>query len=224
MHIPLRMVAAQYRNPQSRAGRCAVAWTMLLLGVLAGCVAPPRPAAPPSATAQCLGQLSAQGVRFETVAAPVAARGCGIENAVRVLQSAIAWNRPAEMSCTLASRLDSFERDAVQPAAQRYFGRPVVLIRHLGAYACRGENGGHSRLSQHALGNAIDIGSFELDDGTRIDVDSDWRARGPRRDFLRDIAKRACAYFNVVLTPASDALHHNHFHLDVGPYRLCSVG
>jgi hypothetical protein len=219
------MAAVPYRDPQYRAGRPAVALTVLLLGLLSGCVSPPRPpAGPPGAAAECLGQLSAQGVRFETVAAPVAANGCGIDNAVRVQQSAIAWNRPAEMSCTLASRLDSFERDAIQPAAQRYFGRPVVLIHHLGAYSCRGENGGHRRLSQHALGNAIDIGSFELGDGTRIDVDSDWRARGPRRDFLRDIAKRACAYFNVVLTPASDALHHNHFHLDVGPYRLCSVG
>jgi hypothetical protein len=219
------MATAQYREPQIRPGRTAVALTMAFLGALAGCVSPPRPpAAPPGDTGQCLGQLAAQGVRFEPVAVPVATNGCGIGNAVRVEQSAIAWNRPAEMSCTLAARLDSFERDVVQPAAQRYFGRPVVLIRHFGAYSCRGENGGHKRLSQHALGNAIDIGGFELDDGTRIDVDSDWRARGPRRDFLRDIARRACAYFNVVLTPASDALHRNHFHLDVGPYRLCSVG
>ncbi len=219
------MATAQHRKPRIRSGRAAVALAVVFLAALSGCVSAPRPpAAPPSTAAQCLGQLSAQGVRFETVAVPAAANGCGIDNAVRVEQSAIAWNRPAEMSCTLAARLDSFERDAVQPAAQRYFGRPVVLIRHFGAYSCRGENGGHKRLSQHALGNAIDIGSFELGDGTRIDVESDWRARGPRRDFLRDIAKRACGYFNVVLTPASDALHHNHFHLDVGPYRLCSVG
>src|SRR5260221_111145 len=219
------MATAQHRKPRIRSGRAAVALAVVFLAALSGCVsAPRRPAAPPSTAAQCLGQLSAQGVRFETVAVPAAANGCGMDTAVRVEQSAIAWNRPAEMSCTLAARLDSFERDAVQPAAQRYFGRPVVLIRHFGAYSCRGENGGHKRLSQHALGNAIDIGGFELGDGTWIDVDSDWRPRGPRRDFLRDIAKRACAYFNVVLTPASDALHHNHFHLDVGPYRLCSVG
>src|SRR5229473_3486884 len=128
------MAAAQYRDPPYRAGGSAVALTVLLLGVLAGCVSPPRPAAPPSATAQCLGQLSAQGVRFEPVAQMVAANGCGIDNAVRVEHSAIAWNRTAEMSCSLATRLDSFEREVVQPAAQRYFGRPVVLIRHYGAY------------------------------------------------------------------------------------------
>jgi hypothetical protein len=193
------MLTARYRDR-----RPAIVLAALLLGAVSGCVTrPPRPPASPDA-AQCLGQLAAQGVRVE--------------------QSAIAWNRPAEMSCALATRLDSFEREIVQPAAQRHFGRPVVRIHHYGAYTCRNENGGHGRLSQHALGNAIDIGAFELADGTRIAVETDWRGRGPRRDFLREVAKGACRYFSVVLTPASDALHRNHFHLDVGPWRLCSVG
>jgi hypothetical protein len=200
--------------------RPAVIVTALLLGFLASCAArPPRP----REAARCLSELAAQGVRFEPMAAPATANGCAIDNAVRVEATAIALNRPAEMSCALATRLDSFAREVVQPAAQRYFGRPVVLIHHYGAYVCRAESSGRSRLSQHALGNAIDIVGFELGDGRRIDVETDWRATGPRRDFLRDIAKHACAYFNVVLTPASDALHRNHFHFDVGPYRLCSV-
>jgi hypothetical protein len=219
MHIPPATATPTDRD--RRPGRVAV---MLMVAVVAGCVGAPRPPAPSKTAAQCLDQLAAQGVRFVPIAAPVATNGCGIDNGVRVEQTAIGWNRPAEMSCALAEQLDRFEREAVQPAAQRYFGRPVVLIRHFGAYTCRGENGGNGRLSQHALGNAIDVGSFELGDGTRVAVETDWRGRGPRHDFLHDVAKRACAYFNVVLTPASDALHHNHFHLDVGPYRLCSVG
>ena len=200
--------------------RAAAVVAMLLLGIVSGCASPPRP---PGA-AQCLSQLAAQGVHFEPVAQAVTANGCSIDNAVRVEQSAIAWNRPAEMSCSLATRFDSFEREVVQQAAQRHFGRSVVLIRHYGAYQCRSESSGRARLSQHALGNAIDVGGFELADGTRIDVEGDWLARGPRRDFLHDVAKRACAYFDVVLTPSSDALHRNHFHFDVGPYRLCSAG
>ena len=105
----------------------------------------------------------------------------------------------------------------------RHEFEPGETIRFGVAYECRGESSGRGRLSQHALGNAIDIGGFDLSDGTRIDVESDWAAHGPRRDFLRDMGKRACAYFNVVLTPSSDALHRNHFHFDVGPYRLCSA-
>ena len=57
---------------------------MVFLGALAGCVSPPRPPAAPPTAAQCLGQLAAQGVRFETVAVPVATNGCGIDTAVRV--------------------------------------------------------------------------------------------------------------------------------------------
>jgi hypothetical protein len=219
MHIPPRTKQATDRG--RCLGRIAA---FLLAGLVAGCGGAPRPPVLPNAGAQCLDQLAAQGVRYVPIAASVALNGCGIVTGVRVEQSAITWNRPAEMSCALAVQLDRFEREAVQQAAQRHFGRPVVLIRHFGAYTCRGENGGNGRLSQHALGNAIDIGGFELADGTRIAVETDWRGRGPRHDFLHDVAKRACAYFNVVLTPASDALHRNHFHLDVGPYRLCSVG
>jgi hypothetical protein len=219
MDIPPRIEGTTARN--RHFGRAAI---LLLAGLVAGCFGGLRPPAPSQTGAQCLDRLAAQGVRFAPIAAPVALNGCGIATGVRVEQSAIAWNRPAEMSCALAVQLDRFESEAVQPAAQRHFGRPVMLIRHFGAYSCRGENGGNGRLSQHALGNAIDIGGFELADGTRIAVETDWRGRGPRHDFLHEVAKRACAYFNVVLTPASDALHNNHFHLDVGPYRLCSVG
>jgi hypothetical protein len=219
MHIPPAIATTTDRH--RRAARLTA---LLMVATLAGCAGTPRPPAPSQSGIQCLGQLTAQGVRFVPIAAPAAVNGCGIDNGVRVEQSAIAWNRPAEMSCALAERFDRFEREAVQPAALRHFGRPVALIHHFGAYTCRGENGGDGRLSQHALGNAIDVGSFELGDGTRIAVETDWRGRGPRRDFLHEIAKRACAYFNVVLTPASDAYHRNHFHLDVGPYRLCSVG
>jgi hypothetical protein len=219
MHIPSRTEAPTDRD--RHPGRFAI---LLLAGFVSGCFGAPRPPVPSRTGAQCLEQLAAQGVRFVPIATPAALNGCGIDTGVRVEQSAIGWNRPAEMSCALAAQLDRFEREAVQPAAQRYFGRPVVLINHFGAYTCRDENGGNRRLSQHATGNAIDLGSFELADGTRVAVETDWRGRGPRRDFLHDIAKRACAYFNVVLTPASDAYHRNHFHLDVGPYRLCSAG
>jgi hypothetical protein len=51
----------------------------------------------------------------------------------------------------------------------------------------------------------------------------DWAGTGPKRQFLRHLARRACDYFSVVLTPDSDADHHDHIHLDIGPDRRCSV-
>ena len=131
-------------------------------------------------------------------------------------------NQPAVMSCALASRLDEFEREVVQPLAASELGRRVVRINHLGSFSCRAINGS-SHLSQHALGRAIDIAGFRLSDGTTVSVKHDWSELGSKRLFLRRLARRACSYFSVVLTPDSNADHHDHIHLDIGPDRLCSV-
>jgi len=112
----------------------------------------------------------------------------------------------------------------VQPEAVRRLGQVVVRIHHLGAWDCRKRSGSWLRMSEHAKGRAIDVAAFELADGTRVAVAEDWKAAGPRREFLRVLARRACAYFNVVLTPDSDSDHWNHFHLDVGPERACRDG
>ena len=182
----------------------------MLLALLAGCAA--RPPQAPGA-AQCLAELNAAGVVFESAAGPVAANGCGVANAVRVRQAGVALDQPAVMSCGLAAALVRFEHEAVRPAA----------LRHFGTYDCRRETTGRDRLSQHAHGNALDLAGFQLADGTVVTVKADWQKPGPRGEFLREVARRACSYFSVVLTPANDATHHDHLHLDIGPYRLCGA-
>jgi hypothetical protein len=49
--------------------------------------------------------------------------------------------------------------------------------------------------------------------------------RGPVSDVAAEveIARGACSVFRVVLTPAYDKAHHDHFHLDLGPDRLCGI-
>jgi hypothetical protein len=171
----------------------------------------------------CLARLSAQDVTYrpvDKVEAP--SSSCRVDTAVRVSRVAVALNHPAVMSCALASRLDDFERDVVQPAARAELGRRVVRINQMGSFSCRRVNG-RSRLSQHALGQAIDIGGFRLSDGTTVSVEHDWNEPGPKRLFLRHLARRACGYFSVVLTPDSNADHYNHLHLDIGPDRLCEA-
>ncbi len=171
----------------------------------------------------CLARLAAQEVLYrpvDSVSAPDSR--CHVDTAVRVSRVEAGLNHPALMSCGLASRLDDFEREVVQPLAKAELGQRVVRINHLGSFSCRAVNGG-SRLSQHALGLAIDIGGFRLSDGSTVSVEHDWREPGPKRLFLRHVARRACGFFSVVLTPDSNAEHHNHIHLDIGPDRLCSV-
>jgi hypothetical protein len=197
-----------------------------VLALLAGCapaavVPPPSPGPSPSPLA-CLDQLTQRGVAYQALATHAAIRGCNISGGVRVEGLLAPFDKPAEMTCDMALRLDEFEINVVQVAAQRYFKRRVTLVHHFGAYSCRNVNGTR-RLSEHAHGQAIDIAGFDLDGGMKISVKEHWRGAGARSAFLHEVAQGACRYFNVVLTPNSNADHRNHLHLDLGPYPLCEA-
>jgi hypothetical protein len=188
--------------------------------LLAGCGTP----GPSSLSGRaCLARLDTQEVLYrpvDSVSAPDAR--CQIDTAVRVSRVDAGLNHPAVMSCALASRLDDFEREVVQPLAAAELGRWVVRINHLGSFSCRAVRGA-SRLSEHATGRAIDVAGFRLSDGSTVSVEHDWNERGPKRLFLHRLAHQACSYFSVVLTPDSNAEHYDHIHLDIGPDRLCSA-
>ncbi|MEX2035632.1 MAG: extensin family protein, partial [Xanthobacteraceae bacterium] len=47
----------------------------------------------------------------------------------------------ATLACPMVSALDRWIANAVQPAAQKRFGQPVVEIKQISAYSCRGMNG-----------------------------------------------------------------------------------
>jgi len=171
----------------------------------------------------CLARLTSQEVSYRPIDSVNASDSrCQVDTAVRVSRVQAGLNHPAVMSCALASRLDDFEREVVQPLAASELGRKVVRINHLGSFSCRAMRSG-GRLSEHAVGRAIDVAGFRLSDGTTVSVQHDWSERGPKRLFLRHLARRACSYFSVVLTPDSNAEHYDHIHLDIGPDRLCSV-
>jgi hypothetical protein len=88
------------------------------------------------------------------------------------------------------------------------------------------------RVSQHALGLAIDITAFELEDATLLDVERDWHGAlgaapcGPSSTVLNDnpagitlrnltCAIAAAGYCNHLITPNRDAAHANHLHCDI---------
>ena len=201
-------------------GKVAACLALLLLP-LAGCSGSSGSALSGRA---CLANLSDDRVDYRTLDEDEGSTsGCVVDAPVRVTRISAGLNKPVTMSCALAARLDEFERKVVQPAARAELGQPVIRINHLGSFSCRGTNGGGGRLSQHALGRAIDIAGFRLADGSTVSVEHDWAAPGPKRLFLLHLARRACEHFSVVLTPNSDADHYNHLHLDIGPGRKCST-
>jgi hypothetical protein len=122
----------------------------------------------------------------------------------------------ATLGCPLVSALDRFVIDSVQPAALRWFGQPVVEIRQIAAYSCRGRIGdGSGKISEHAFGNALDIAAFTLRDGRKITVKDGWHGRSQEQGFLRDVESGACQRFTTVLAPGSNASHTDHIHVDL---------
>src|SRR5262245_22062750 len=122
----------------------------------------------------------------------------------------------ATLACPLVSVLDQWIAGAVQPAALRWFGQPVVEIKQISAYSCRGMNGNpNAPVSEHAFGNALDIAAFALSDGRKITVREGWRGRPEEQGFLRDVQGAACSQFNTVLAPGSNAYHYDHIHVDL---------
>ena len=82
---------------------------------------------------------------------------------------------PATLACPIVSALDKWISGAVQPAALKWFRQPVVEIKQISAYSCRGMNGNpNAHISEHAFGNALDIAEFDLADGHKVSVQYGW--------------------------------------------------
>ncbi|MFL9826265.1 extensin family protein, partial [Rhodoplanes sp. SY1] len=122
----------------------------------------------------------------------------------------------ATLACPMVSQLDRWVVEGVQPAAQRWFRQPVVEIKQISAYSCRGMNGNpRARISEHAFGNALDIASFKLADGHVITIKGGWRGTPEEQGFLRDVQVSACQLFSTVLAPGSNVFHYDHIHVDL---------
>jgi extensin-like protein len=122
----------------------------------------------------------------------------------------------ATLACPVVSALDRFVTESVQPAAAHWFGQPVVEIRQISAYSCRGMNGDPSaRISEHAFGNALDIAAFTLADGRKVTVKDGWHGAPEEQAFLHDVQSAACAAFTTVLAPGSNVYHYDHMHVDL---------
>jgi len=87
----------------------------------------------------------------------------------------VAIEPPATLNCQMADVFGEWLRDTVQPEAKAVFGSAVVKIRNATSYSCRNRYGGaNTRISEHALVNALDISEFTLADGNRITVLEHW--------------------------------------------------
>jgi hypothetical protein len=90
---------------------------------------------------------------------------------------------PATMRCALAVKLDGWLKTRVQPQAKATLGSAVVKIRNATSYSCRNRYGGaNTRISEHALANALDISEFVLASGDRVTVLKAWPRVVPEQE------------------------------------------
>ncbi len=160
----------------------------------------------PNILGQEIGDVSGQGA-------------CGIEDAVSVQYvSGVRLSQPARLNCRMANTLAGWVANDAQPAVRKLRSR-ITEMRVFASYACRSRNSQRgARLSEHALGNAIDIGVFTLANGELLSVENDW-GKGGKGAALERLHSAACGPFGTVLGPRSDRFHYNHFHFDIAGYR-----
>jgi Extensin-like protein C-terminus len=133
-----------------------------------------------------------------------------------MVTGSVAVQPAATLACPIVSALDQWISGAVQPAAQRWFRQPVVEIKQISAYSCRGMNGNpNAHISEHAFGNALDVAEFDLADGHKISVQYGWHGSPEEQGFLHDVQMAACDEFTTVLAPGANVYHYNHIHVDL---------
>jgi hypothetical protein len=146
---------------------------------------------------------------------------CGFTNVVRADVTPVEFAPRTTATCALTSALFWYQ-GMLQKAARMQMRSRLLRIDQLGTFACRNvDSEVAGPRSQHATANAIDIAGFHFADGRMASVERDYGKNSDQGRFLDAAHDAACGIFNTVLGPRYDKLHTTHFHLDMGPYRIC---
>jgi len=135
----------------------------------------------------------------------------------------------ARVAAPFRERLVALER-VVRETSLSFYGRAPSALLIAASYDCRPVTGNRKRLSEHALGNALDITAlrFDADAATgepafEVRVDRHWNASGDAQverhaRFLHALTQALIArnVFRTLLGPAHPD-HRDHFHFDMAP-------
>lgn len=183
--------------------------------------------------AACLLALALLGTSYAELPPrrEAADRDCGMARPLRVTSiiPGVRLEGDAEMRCETARALGFWTRDFLRPAAAMLPGAPRLEGLQIAAsYVCRarvGTNSDRPRLSEHALGNAVDISGFLFDGADPLTVEPRQDSGSIEEAFQRSARSSACLFFSTVLGPGANAAHDTHLHLDVigrdNGWRLC---
>ena len=182
----------------------------------------------PAAEKACLNRLKRLGVKFRSLPAIDNGKGCSIPYPVEVtgLSGGIEIKPTAKLNCQITDAFAQWVKNELAPAARLRYLSGVSSIRQLSSYSCRTMNSKRGApMSEHASGNAIDVGKISLNNGKTISVKKPGLFSFREKSLLKTVRSDSCKYFKTVLGPGSDVHHKDHFHFDLRArktgYRHC---
>jgi hypothetical protein len=166
---------------------------------------------------------------------------CDPKSLVSYPGTAIRYHGALAVSEPFKERLARFEQ-VVAEVAREIYGREPRRIRHYGAYSCRHTRKRSWLVSEHALGNALDVTGFDFGPATKEQPLLEELPKQLRHSFQVRIAKhwsatqgtgeihaRFLARLTQRLEERDDIFrsmfgpghgnHDDHLHLDVSPWR-----
>ena len=214
-----------------QAGAAAGTQVAMLPRAIDPTVAPlqtPRPDIMPASEVSCRRALKQLGVKFQDVPTISNGPSCGIAYPIKVygFASNIGMKPAITLNCEVTLAFAEWVKNELNPSARMRYWSGVRTIIPLGGYSCRHMNSNNRNpWSEHARGNAIDVGKFVLNSGKEIDVRKKGFFAFREKGLLNAVRSESCKYFHTVLGPGSDPNHKDHFHFDLrarkSGYRHC---
>jgi hypothetical protein len=156
--------------------------------------------------------------------------------------TSIRYHGAVKVAPAFRERLVRFE-EVVNEVAREVYGREPIRVHHFGAFNCRSTRNKSHRMSEHALGNAIDIVGFDfgpakkqspppdalprpLRNSFQVRVVRHWNGQKTEIErlhsaFLRELTRRLVERRDVFrgFVGPSRKDHQDHLHFDVAPWR-----
>jgi hypothetical protein len=170
---------------------------------------------------------------------------CDQSHMVRYSGTTLRYAAPVLVHPSFRERLQRFEQVAASVARDVY-GREPKLVRHYGAFSCRATRNRPELLSEHALGNALDLVGFDfgparsatplpaelpraLRGAFQVSVRKHWGAsagvNAVHARFLAELTRRLdqrSDVFRSMFGPGHGG-HDDHLHLDAAPWRYVDL-
>lgn len=149
---------------------------------------------------------------------PIREGACGAPAPVELISIGqnpeVALSPPAIVRCDLAEQLANWFENDLQPLARKHLKSDIVKIETMSSYSCRNAYGRKStKLSEHALANAVDIGGFVMASAKTAEVLDAWgkpqreiRAEAEAQKQAAEKAAAETAKMGVAGRPAQGAL------------------